>query len=84
MPLTLSILAVPLAADTQQAGKMPRLGVVFPVDLSSPEEPNLATCRQALRHLGYVEDQTVAIASRYALGRGMHPRSIQRLKPRFW
>ena len=82
--LTLNLLTAPFAAEAQQAGKVPRLGVVFPVDLSSPEEPNLAAFRQALRHLGYVEGQTVAIASRYALERGIHPRSIQRLKPRFW
>jgi putative ABC transport system substrate-binding protein len=66
---TLSILAAPLAADVQQAGKVPRLGVVFPAELPSPEESHLAAFRQALRHLGYVEGQTVAIASRYALGR---------------
>jgi putative ABC transport system substrate-binding protein len=70
--LTLSILAAPLAADAQQAGKVPRLGVVFPAELPSPEEPNLAAFRQALRHLGYVEGQTVALESRYALGRGEH------------
>src|SRR5262245_6029487 len=66
---TLSILAAPLDADVQQAGKVPRLGVVFPAELPSPEESHLAAFRQALRHLGYVEGQTVAIASRYALGR---------------
>lgn len=68
--LTLSILAAPLAADAQQAGKVPRLSVLFTAELPSLEEPNLAAFRQALRHLGYVEGQTVAIASRYALGRG--------------
>ena len=43
---------------------------MFPAELPSPEEPNLAAFRQALRHLGYVEGQTVALESRYALGRG--------------
>ena len=68
--LTLSMLAAPLAAEAQQAGKVPRLGVLFPAELPSPEEPHLAAFRQTLRHLGYVEGQTVAIESRYALGRG--------------
>ena len=63
---------MPLAAEAQQAGKVPRLGVVFPTELTSPEEPNLAAFRQALRHLGYVEGQTIALESRYALGRGEH------------
>jgi putative tryptophan/tyrosine transport system substrate-binding protein len=67
--LTLSIFAAPLAADAQPAGKVPRLGILFPSDPSF-DEPNLAAFRQALRHLGYVEGQTVAIESRYALGRG--------------
>jgi len=67
--LILSMLAAPLAAKAQQAGKVPRLGVLFPAELPSPEEPNLAAFRQALRHLGYVEGQTVAIEYRYALGR---------------
>jgi putative ABC transport system substrate-binding protein len=68
--LTLSILAAPLATEAQQAGKVPRLGVVFPAELPSSEEPNLAAFRQVLRRLGYVEGQTVAIEPRYALGKG--------------
>jgi putative ABC transport system substrate-binding protein len=68
--LTLSLLTTPLATDAQQAGKVPRLGVLFPMELPSPEEPNFAAFRQALRHLGYVEGQTIALESRYALGRG--------------
>jgi putative tryptophan/tyrosine transport system substrate-binding protein len=67
--LTLSLLAAPLAAEAQQAGKVPRLGVLVPAEPPSPEEPHLAAFRQALRHLGYVEGQTIAIEYRYALGR---------------
>ena len=68
--LTLSLLTTPLATDAQPAGKVPRLGVVFPAERPSPDEPSLAAFRQALHHLGYVEGQTVALESRYALGRG--------------
>lgn len=68
--LALSMLAAPLAAEAQQAGKVPRLGVLLPAESPSPKEPNLAAFRQALRDLGYVEGQTVAIEYRYGLGRG--------------
>ena len=67
--LTLALCVAPSVA-AQPAGKVPRLGVLFPAELPSPEEPNLAAFRQALRHLGYVEGQTVALEVRYALGRG--------------
>jgi ABC-type uncharacterized transport system substrate-binding protein len=67
--LLLSLLTAPLVAEAQQAGKVPRLGVLFPAELPSPEEPSLAAFQQGLRNLGYVEGQTVAMESRYALGR---------------
>jgi putative tryptophan/tyrosine transport system substrate-binding protein len=67
--LALSLLMVPLAAEAQPAGKIPRLGVLFPAELPSPEEPSLAAFRQALQQLGYLEGQTMAMESRYALGR---------------
>ena len=67
--LTLSLLAAPLAAKAQQAGKVPRLGVFVLASPPSPEEPNIAAFRQALQKLGYVEGQTVAIEYRYGLGR---------------
>jgi putative tryptophan/tyrosine transport system substrate-binding protein len=65
----LGLLVVSRAAEAQPAGKIPRLGVLFPAELPSPEEPSLAAFRQALQQLGYVEGQTVAMESRYALGR---------------
>jgi putative ABC transport system substrate-binding protein len=68
--LTLAILWAPLTAQTPPAGKVPRLGLVFPAESPSPEEPNLAAFREALRHLGYVEGRTVALEYRYALERG--------------
>ena len=67
--LALSLHVAPLAAEAQQAGKVPRLGVLAPAEPPSLREPHLAAFRQALRHLGYVEGQTVAIEYRYALGR---------------
>jgi len=67
--LTLGTLAAPLAAEGQRAGKVPRIGVLVPAEPASPTEPNVAAFRQALRELGYVEGQTIAVEYRYAHGR---------------
>ena len=63
-----SILAVPLAADAQQAGKVPRLGFL---SLTSPSDrpPLLDAFRQRLRELGWVEGQNIVIDYRYAQDR---------------
>ena len=67
--LTGSLLAAPLAAEGQPAGRMPRIGVLLPAEPASPTEPNAAAFRQGLRDLGYVEGQTVAVEYRYAHGK---------------
>src|SRR5438128_9238833 len=66
--LTLSLLAAPLAADAQQAGKVPRIGYL---GLTSPSDrpPLLDAFRQGLRELGWVEGQNIVIDYRYAEGR---------------
>jgi putative ABC transport system substrate-binding protein len=66
--LTLSLLAAPLAADAQQAGKVPRIGYL---GLTSPSDrpPLLDAFRQRLRELGWVEGQNIVIDYRYAEGR---------------
>ena len=66
--LLLGLLLAPLPSDAQQPGKVPRIGVVVPAEPASPEEPNIAAFRQALRDLGYVEGQTIAVEYRYAHG----------------
>ena len=59
--------AWPLAARAQQAARVPRLGVLL---LSTPQaDPQMETARRALRDLGYVEGQNLAIEYRYAEGR---------------
>jgi len=65
--LAFGILAAPLAADAQQAGKVPRIGYL---GVSSPStEPHYVEAfRQKLRDLGYIEGQTVAIEYRWAEG----------------
>jgi putative ABC transport system substrate-binding protein len=67
--VTLGLLAAPLAAEAQQAGKMPRIGIIVPVEPASPTEPNVAAFRQGMRSLGYVEGQNIAIDYRYAHGK---------------
>ncbi|HEX6626034.1 MAG TPA: hypothetical protein VF064_20115 [Pyrinomonadaceae bacterium] len=66
--LAVSLLAAPLAADAQQAGKVPRIGFL---GVSSPSDrpPLLDAFRQRLHELGWVEGQNIVIDYRYAEGR---------------
>jgi len=68
------LLAAPLAAEAQQIGKAPRIGLLSP---GSPSDAgrspsNLAVLfaafREGLRELGYVEGQNIEIESRWAEG----------------
>jgi putative ABC transport system substrate-binding protein len=66
--VTVSVLAAPLAADAQQAGKVPR--IAFLGATSPSDRPHLLDAfRQGLRELGWVEGQNIAIDYRYAEGR---------------
>jgi ABC-type uncharacterized transport system substrate-binding protein len=64
-----SMLAAPLSAEAQRAGKMPSIGVLVPVEPESPTEPNIGAFRQALKDLGYFEGHNITVEYRYALGR---------------
>src|SRR5437870_3401502 len=63
--LFLSLLAAPLAAEAQPAGKIPRVGVL---GLGLPDS-GLDPFRQGLQVLGYVEGKNIAIAYRFAEGK---------------
>jgi len=63
--LTLGTLTAPLAAEAQQAVKIPRLGYLSPT--SAPAFEN--AFRQRLRELGYVEGRNIAIEYRWAEGK---------------
>jgi putative tryptophan/tyrosine transport system substrate-binding protein len=60
-----SLLAAPLAADAQQAGKVPRIGFLG-VTSPSDRPPLLEALQQRLRELGWVEGQNIVIDYRYA------------------
>ncbi|HEY5865716.1 MAG TPA: ABC transporter substrate-binding protein [Candidatus Tectomicrobia bacterium] len=63
--ITLSLLAVPLAAGAQPAGKVWRIGVLMGLPR---ETPRYAPFHQGLREFGYVEGQNLVIEWRYAEG----------------
>jgi putative ABC transport system substrate-binding protein len=65
MTLTLSFLAVPLAANAQQTGKVARVGVLCPITCT---DPSLEVFRHALHELGYVEGQHLVLVFRTAEG----------------
>jgi putative tryptophan/tyrosine transport system substrate-binding protein len=67
--LTLSLLAVPLAADAQPSTKVARIGYLSLAGGAPGGVPLAEAFRQGLQDLGYVEGKTVAIASRSAEGK---------------
>jgi len=66
--LAIALLAAPLAAEAQPAGKMPRVGYIF-ATTSSEGHHYWEAARQGLRELGYVEGQNLALEIRWAEGR---------------
>src|SRR3990172_410794 len=67
-PLVLSLLAAPLVAEAQQAGKVYRIGFL---DMSTPaaSAARIEAFRQGLRDLGHIEGQNVKVEWRFAEGK---------------
>ena len=61
-------LALCLSAEAQQPKKVPRLGYLSPFDPASDSD-RAEGIRLALRELGYIEGQNIAIEYRYAEGK---------------
>src|ERR1700730_13954428 len=64
--MTGGLLAMPLAAEAQPAGKVYRLGVL---SLGTASTPYQQAFREGLRELGYVEGQNLLVEFRGADGR---------------
>src|SRR5262252_8011534 len=60
--------AWPLAARTQQAGKLPTIGFLV-AGTPSSHGPWVAVCVQRLRELGWIEGRTITFEYRWAEGR---------------
>ena len=65
--LALAFLAAPLTAETQPAGKIPRMGYLSTG--SATWNPFVEAFRQGLRETGWIEGQNIAIEYRYAENR---------------
>ena len=65
---SLLLLAVPIAATAQLAGKVPRVGYLVGGS-SSPSQGTAEAFRQGLRELGWVEGRSIGIEYRSADGR---------------
>ena len=62
------LLAAPLAVEAQQAGKVPRIGVLWPYS-PAIAAPFGDAFRQGLGRLGYVEGRNIALEERWAGGK---------------
>ncbi len=62
------LLAAPLAAEAQPAGRVARIGRLSPLSAEA-DAPNLAAFRHGLRDLGWVEGRDFAIEARFADGK---------------
>src|SRR4030095_1181908 len=67
-PLFAMLLALGFPAEAQQPKKVSRIGNLSPVDAAT-DSPRAEGIRLALRELGYIEGQNIAIEYRYAEGR---------------
>jgi len=61
-----SLLATPLAAGAQQAGRIPRVAILWS---AAPSGPYAQAFRQGLHELGYVEGKSIVVEDRSAEGR---------------
>jgi len=67
--LVLSLTLAPRAGETQQAGKVYRIGWLSPGFPPAQPSRTVSAFQQALRDLGYVEGQNLVIEYRYGEGR---------------
>ena len=75
--LVVAVVVVGAIAQAQQPKKVPRIGYLWTNDPAS-DSTRAEAIRLALRELGYIEGQNIAIEYRYAEGK---PIGILRLRP---
>jgi putative ABC transport system substrate-binding protein len=63
------LLAVPFAAEAQQAARLPRIGVLLTTSTGPGASAGADILRQGLRELGYVEGRTAVIEWRFWEGK---------------
>ena len=68
LTLCAMLLALCASAEAQQPKKVPRIGYLSPLDAAT-ESTRAEAIRLALRELGYIEGQNIAIEYRYAEGK---------------
>ena len=66
LALAAMLLATPLAAEAQQAGKIPKIGVLHPY---TPNARYTGLFRQAFLDIGYVDGQNIFIEHRWTEGK---------------
>src|SRR5262249_56099695 len=72
------LLAAPLAVEGQQAGKIPRVGILL---FGTPDtDPSLPSFHAGLHALGYAEGRNILLEYPYAEG---NPDPLPRLAPHF-
>src|SRR5262245_24621123 len=59
--------AWPIAAQSQQSGNIPKIGILWP-GVTFPPAPRMEAFREALRQLGYFEGKNIVVELRYAQG----------------
>src|SRR5262245_19818888 len=57
------------SVEAQQAGKVPRIGILAPGSSAFPKSARYDSFRQGLRELGYIEGKNIFIEIRYAEGK---------------
>ncbi len=62
------LLAAPLAAEAQQPGKVPRVGVLTPQKSTEPPTLQREPFERGLRELGWTPGSNIIIEYRYAEG----------------
>jgi putative tryptophan/tyrosine transport system substrate-binding protein len=67
--LSALLFALCVAAEAQQPGKVPRIGVLAPGSSAFPTSARYDSFRQGLRELGYIEGKSIFIEIRYAEGK---------------